>query len=411
MKTADPELMRAINRYHVIDAIRRDGPIARVEIAARTELSPASVSAITAQLIEEGLVDVHHVGSGGDGARGRPRVLLGLNPKAYHVVGVKLTPFRIGIAVTDATGASLASLVLPVRVARQAPDVVADLVEDGVRRCVADAGLRMDAISGVGVGLPGVIDGVSGISHWSPVLGPNPVRFAEAIAARLGVPALLENDANLVALAEHWFGLGRDLSSFAVVTVENTIGLGLIVDGKVYRGAHGIAPALGHTKGEAAGRPCRCGQRGCLDAYASDWGLLRQAEEAGLLTQGDDAPQRVDDLALRARDGEEAVAALFREAGAAVGLAIANLVNLLNPPRVILTGEGLRAGKLLSEPLLEAVAANVLPSLRDGTEIMFHGWGDDMWARGAATIVLRRIYEAPWNATDWNRPGLEEASA
>jgi predicted NBD/HSP70 family sugar kinase len=109
-----------------------------------------------------------------------------------------------------------------------------------------------------------------------------------------------------------------------------------------------------------------------------------------------------------ARDGEEKVAALFRRAGAALGLAVADLVNLLNPPRVILTGEGLRAGALLNEPLLAAVAANVLPSLREGTEILFHGWGDDMWARGAATIVLRRIYEAPWNATAWDRPGAEE---
>ncbi|WP_439598220.1 ROK family transcriptional regulator [Falsiroseomonas sp.] len=399
MKTADPELMRAINRYHVIDTIRRDGPIARVEIAARTELSPASVSAITAQLIEEGLIDIHHVPPGGDAVRGRPRVLLGLNSSAYHVVGVKLTAYRIGIAVTDARGGSRASLVLPVRVARQPPEVVADLVEDGVRRCVADAGLEMARISGVGVGLPGVIDGIAGISHWSPVLGGASVPFAAAVADRLGVPVLLENDANLVAVAEHWFGLGRDQAAFAVVTVENTIGLGLIVDGKLYRGAHGIGPALGHTRMQPGGLPCRCGLRGCLDAYASDWGLLRQAEEAGLLPAGDDAPERIAGLAQRALEGEEAPAALFRQAGAAIGVAVANLVNLLNPPRVILTGEGLRAGALLRDPLFAAVAENVLPTLREGTEILLHSWGDEMWARGAATIVLRRIYEAPWNAS------------
>jgi predicted NBD/HSP70 family sugar kinase len=399
MKTADPELMRAINRYHVIDTIRRDGPIARVEIAARTELSPASISAITAQLIEEGLIDIHHVAPGGDAVRGRPRVLLGLNPGAHHVVGVKLTAYRIGIAVTDARGGGLASLVLPIRVARQSPDVVADLVEDGVRRCVADAGLTMERISGVGVGLPGVIDGINGISHWSPVLGVPSAPFAAAVSRRLGVPVLLENDANLVAVAEHWFGLGRDHAAFAVVTIENTIGLGLIVDGKLHRGAHGIGPALGHTKLVPGGLPCRCGLRGCLDAYASDWGLLRMAEEAGLLPQGDDAPDRIEGLVQRALAGEAASAALFHSAGAALGVTVANLVNLLNPPRVILTGEGLRAGALLRAPLLEAVAENMLPTLKEGTEILFHSWGDEMWARGAATIALRRIYEAPWNAS------------
>ena len=389
--------MRAINRYHVIDAIRRAGPIARVAISERTELSAATVSAITAALIEEGLVQVHHVAPNGDATRGRPRVLLGLNGGAYHVVGVKLSAHRIGVAVTDARGEPLAELVLPLRVSRQSPDVVADLVEDGVRRCVADAGLRMAEISGIGIGLPGVIDGNTGVSHWSPVLGLAPVPFAEAVSRRLGTPAMLENDANLVALAEHWFGYGRDLSDFAVVTVEDALGLGLIVDERLYRGAHGVGPELGHLKVVAGGRPCRCGQRGCLDAYASDWGLLRLAEEAGLLPPGDDTPERTAALAGLAAAGDQAAVALFRQAGAFLWLAVANLINLLNPPRIILTGEGLRAGALLREPLLEAVAANVLPTLREASEILFHGWGDEMWARGAATIVLRRIYEAPWN--------------
>lgn len=396
--------MRAINRYHVIDAIRRGGPVARVEIVERTELSPATVSAITAALIEEGLVHVQHATAAngpanGDTARGRPRVLLGLNGGAYHVAGVKLSAHRIGIAVTDARGDGLAALVLPLRVSRQSPEVVADLVEDGVRRCVADAGLSMDRISGIGIGLPGVIDGHAGVSHWSPVLGARPVPFAAAVSARLGAPAMLENDASLAALAEHWFGHGRGLSDFAVVTVENALGLGLIVDGRLHRGAHGVGPELGHVKVERGGRPCRCGQRGCLDAHASDWGLLRMAEEEGLIPPGDDTPERIAALAERALGGEEDAARLFRHAGAALGLAVANLINLLNPPRVILTGEGLRAGELLRGPLLAAVAEGVLPTLREATEILFHAWGDEMWARGAATIVLRRIYEAPWNNT------------
>ncbi|MBO1075198.1 ROK family transcriptional regulator [Roseomonas marmotae] len=404
MKTADPELMRAINRYHVIDTIRRDGPIARVEIAERTELSPATVSAITAALIEEGLVDALRVASAENGGRGRPRVLLGLNGAAYHVVGVKLSAQRIGITVTDARGEPLASVVLPVKIARQSPGVIADLIEDGVRQCVSDAGMTMERISGIGIGLPGVIDARNGISHWSPVLGASPEPLAQAVERRLGARTLIENDASLVALAEHWFGYGRGLQNFAVVTVENTIGMGLITEGRLYRGARGVGPELGHVKVEPGGAPCRCGQRGCLDAYASDWGILRQAEEAGLSDAGEGDPsRRIAALARRALEGEEAVARLFRQAGAMLGLTIANIVNLLNPPRVILTGEGLRATELLRAPLLSALEEHVLPALREVTEIMFHPWGDEMWARGAAAIVLRRIYEAPWNNAAMDR--------
>lgn len=197
MKTADPELMRAINRYHVIDVIRRDGPIARVEIAERTELSRATVSAITGGLIESGLIRVVRDETVENG-RGRPRVLLEIRGEACHVAGVKLSAHRIGVTVTDARGDPLQSTVLPVRLARQSAAVIADLIEDGVRQCVADAGLRIEDISGVGIGLPGVIDATAGVSHWSPVLGPTPVPFAAEIARRLGVPVLLENDANLV---------------------------------------------------------------------------------------------------------------------------------------------------------------------------------------------------------------------
>jgi predicted NBD/HSP70 family sugar kinase len=399
MKTADPELMRAINRFHVIDVVRREGPIARVGIAERTELSPATISAITGALIEQGVLNVLHVDPPEGPTRGRPRIMLDLNASAYHVVGVKLAAHRIGVAVTGFRGDPLGSLVLPVRLARQSPEVIADLVEDGVRQCLADAGLAMEAISGVGVGLPGVIDAVAGVSHWSPILGASPVPFARFLEARTGVRTLIENDANLATLAEHWFGHGRGFADFAVVTVENTIGMGLLVDGRLYRGAHGIGAEFGHVKIDPSGPLCRCGQRGCLDAYASDAGIVREARAAGCL-EGNGTPdthQLIGKLTERALAGEEKLAAIFRRAGEMLGIGVANVVNMLNPPRIIVSGEGLRAGELITGPLLEALDRNVLPVLREATEIVFHPWGDEMWARGAASIVLRQIYEAPWS--------------
>lgn len=405
MKTADPELMRAINRYHVIDVIRRHGPIARVEIVERTELSRATVSAITGGLIDEGIIHVRHLDPADESAdsasRGRPRVMLELNGSAYRVVGVKLSLYRISIAVTDFRGGVLRDLVIPVRIARQTPEVVADLVEDGVRQGVADAGLTMDDISGVGIGLPGVIDGVAGVSHWSPVLGLTPVPFAASMRQRLGIPVLIENDANLVALAEHWYGHARDLNSFVVVTVEDTIGMGLFIDGKLYRGAHGVGAELGHQKLSLDGPLCRCGQHGCLDTLASDTGVIEAAYQAGYLQAEDRRPtgELIADILARARGGEAGPAKLFQTAGEALGLALANVLNMLNPPLIIISGAGLRAGPLLTEPLLAMLDRLALPALRAATQVTFHPWGDEVWARGAATIVLRRIYETPLNAS------------
>jgi|SRR3954451_3934181 len=398
MKTADPELMRAINRYHVIDVIRRYGPISRVEITERTELSPATVSAITGGLIEDGIVNIRHVSVEGL-ARGRPRVMLELNGEAYHVAGVKLSLHRISIAVTDFKGSVLHSLIIPVRISRQSPEVIADLVEDGVRQCVSDSGLDMSGISGIGVGIPGIIDGTRGISYWSPVLGPDEVPFGRYISERIGKPALIENDANLVAVAENWFGHARDRSTFAVVTVENSIGMGLFIDGKLYRGAHGIGAEFGHVKIEPDGPRCQCGQSGCLDAYASDSGIVALARADGLIRTDDDRPvhQIITDLARRAAS-DDGLAALFRRAGQMLGLGLANVVNVLNPPLIIVSGEGLRAGGLITDALLASLDRHVLPTLREATEVIFHPWGDEMWARGAASLVLCQIYEVPWDS-------------
>ena len=168
MKTADPELMRAINRFHVMDAIRRFGPVSRVEISQLTELSSTTVSAITAALLDDRLIIPLQLGALRDAGRGRPRVMLKLNPGAAHVVGVKLAHDQITVAVTNFCADILRSLALPVRIDRQTASVIADLVEDGVRRCVGDAGLDIAQISGVCVGLPGVVERAAGVCRQSP---------------------------------------------------------------------------------------------------------------------------------------------------------------------------------------------------------------------------------------------------
>src|SRR5271165_4420524 len=222
MKTADPELMRAINRFHVMDAVRRFGPVSRVEISQFTELSPTTVSAITAALLDDRLIVPLQLGAVRDAGRGRPRVMLRLNPDAAHVVGVKLAPDQITVAATNFCADVLRTLALPIRIDRQTAAVIADLVEDGVRRCVADADLEMSDVYGVCVGLPGIVERAAGICRQSPIFGERDVPFGADLTRRLGVPASIDSDVNLVALAEHWFGQARELNDFLVVSVERS---------------------------------------------------------------------------------------------------------------------------------------------------------------------------------------------
>ena len=261
MKTADPELMRAINRFHVMDAIRRHGPVSRVQICQVTELSATTVSAITAALLDDRLITSLQVGAVRDAGRGRPRVMLQLNPDAAYVVGVRLAPDQITVAVTNFCADVLHSLSLPIRIDRQTASVIADLVEDGVRRCIEDADLEMSDILGVCVGLPGVVERSAGVCRQSPIFGDRDVPFGAELTRRLGVPVSIDSDANLVALAEHWFGQARDLNDFLVVSVERSLGLAILHNGELFRGANGLSPRPRRPHGSRAGERRRAARR------------------------------------------------------------------------------------------------------------------------------------------------------
>ncbi len=395
MKTADPELMRAINRFHVMDAIRRFGPVSRVEICQTTELSPTTVSAITAALLDDQLITSVQIGAVRDAGRGRPRVMLQLNPDAARVVGVRLAPDQITVAVTNFCADILRTLTLPIRIDRQTAAVTADLVEDGVRRCVEDAGLAMTDILGICVGLPGVVERAAGVCRQSPIFSDRDVPFGGELTRRLGVPASIDSDANLVALAEHWFGQARDLNDFLVVTVERSLGLGILHNGELFRGANGLSPDLG----DLTIRPLSNGG-GRLGDMASEASVLNEAET---LVDGETLhhrPARGMALILRkAAEGDARAASILAAAGEALGYAIANLITLFAPPKVIIAGRAMAGSEYFLKPLRETVATLLPPSLADVSDLVVREWNDSIWARGAAAMTLRDLYGAPWGTT------------
>jgi predicted NBD/HSP70 family sugar kinase len=397
MKTADPELMRAINRFHVMDAVRRFGPVSRVEISELTELSPTTVSAITAALIDDRLIVPEHIGAVRDASRGRPRVMLRLNPDAAHVVGVKLASDQISVAVADFCAEILHGLGLPVRIDRQTASVVADLVEDGVRRCVSDTGLEIAAISGLCVGLPGVVERAAGVCRQSPVLQERDVPLGADLQKRLGVPVTIDSDVNLAALAEHWFGQARGLNDFLVVNVERSLGLGILHNGELFRGANGLSPDLGDFMLRA---PSDGGGR--LAEKASEIAVLADAE-ALLRLSDHDAPLRPDRamaaLLKRADGGDAACADVLAKAGESLGFAIANLITLFAPPKVIVSGRAMTASRHFIAPLRATVAALLPASLADVSEIVVREWSELTWVQGAAAMTLRDLYGAPWGTT------------
>ncbi|NEI70718.1 ROK family protein [Rhizobium lusitanum] len=394
MKTADPELMRAINRFNVLDTIRRAGSIARIEISDRTQLSTTTVSAITASLLDDGLILARTEGDLREAAaRGRPRVMLELNPDAARVVGAKIAANRMVFVVTDFRGEVLSTLTLALRVDRQPIGVIADLIEDGVRRCVVDANLALDEIDSVCLGLPGVIEHRTGHVRTSPIFRESGVDFAKEMSERLGVTTIVESDAHAITLAHHWFGRARDLDDMVLVSLEQTLGLGVLHGGQLFRGAGGLSHNLGDlVLGMGPQGTVRLASLAGESAILGDQPSGRFAE-AIRLGRG-----MAHAKTLIAAEDNALIGAAIR-AGEACGIALANIVTLFAPPRVILVGSSLALGQPFLDSLREAYSLAIPPSIKGVTELVFDQSTDETWAQGAAVVALRELYESPWGTT------------
>jgi len=185
------------------------------------------------------------------------------------------------------------------------------------------------------------------------------------------------------------------VDNFLTVTVGRGVGLGIVANGQFYRGQTGGAGEFGHTTINPEGPLCACGKHGCLEAYVGDPGLIRSAQEAAARGELSASVQNLDELLALAQTGEAAAIQIFDQAGRILGLGIANLINLFNPKKIIISGEGTREGDFLFIPMQESIQQNTMPGLFDLNTVEIAPWGDDAWARGAAGLVLREVFESP----------------
>ncbi len=384
------ELIRAINRSSVLNTIRTLGPISRKEIALQTGLSAATVTGITAELIDENLVFEKEIG---DSSGGRRPILLALNKQGRYMIGVKLSVDHITAALTDleATVLKKRIVLLPshdlLPTIQALGKVVADLIADGA--------ISKDKILGVGIGLAGIVDAENGVLRHSPIYGWRNVPLVSLLQEEMDVPIFLDNDVNTFTLTEKWFGLGSGVDNFLIVTVGRGVGLGIVVNGSLYHGSRGGAGEFGHTVISPTGPLCVCGKHGCLEAYTSDPAMLRMASEAYQRGELQQPVETVEALLDAAERGDPAVLRILKTAGSYLGQGIANLINLFNPELIILSGEGVRYGDHLFNPMREALQRMAMPGLIEDSRIVIDAWDDDAWARGAAGIVLEKLFQFP----------------
>jgi len=372
----------------VLRMVWEQARISRAEIARRTGLSRSTVTEIVDELLPTGLV--HETGTG-PSRGGRPPIVLEFRYDAACILGVDMGAAHVAVALTNLRGEVLAWRHRPHPV-RTDPEGTRALITELATACLADQPGARKRLLGTGIAVP------------CPVDPQHPERFSEvvmpawkgrggfrAFATRFKAPLFVDNDANLGALAERWWGAGRGIDDFAYVKLGTGVGSGHFVQGRVYRGATGVAGEIGHMAIDPHGKMCVCGLRGCLATLVGSPELVARARELAAkhprsaLAGTTPTIESIEDAAMA---GDALGLQIVHEAAGSLGIAIAGLLNLMNPRLVILGGGLARLGDLLLAPLRDVIRNRTLVSSFAAAEVRTSGLGPRSIAVGAATLVL-----------------------
>jgi predicted NBD/HSP70 family sugar kinase len=394
---ADQATVRRSNLGLVLRHLRDAGPRSRARIAQDTGLNKATVSSLVAELADRRLIttgDVHRAG-----AVGRPGLIVHLDGRGVCGIGVELNVDYAAILVLDLRGEVLfehrVALDVPALGAERTLDEVARLVEEGLETTAA-----WDAVPvGLTVAVPGLVRSVDGVVGHAPNLGWHDVPVLERLRARvdLDCPIRVENDANLSAIAEWAMGPEARTPDLVYLTGEVGVGGGVIVDGRLLRGAGGLSGEVGHT---ALGDPdlvCGCGRRGCWETVVGLTALLRAAADPGdpVHDHGRDLETRLAEVAARADAGDRRALDALHRVGTGLGTGAAVLINLFNPRVVLLGGYFAVLGRFLLEPMAAELRARVFAPDLAGARIVLSTLGFTAAVRGGAYVALESVFDDP----------------
>ena len=381
--------IRTANRYEVLRQIIARSPTSRQELAAASGLSLATVATLVGELIE--LRMITEVGFE-DSAGGRPRGLVAVNASGGALIGVDIAETYVHVELFDLGLNVLARADEDMRPGESLPEQVVSQVAAAVGSVVAQAGIEGSRVLGVGVSVPGQVDRDTGVAEYAPNWDWHDVPLLDLLSEVIAYPLYLDNPLRAGAVAEMWFGAARGRGDAVVVNLGTGVGAGLALQGGLYRGVSNSAGEWGHTTLVLDGRPCRCGNHGCVEAYVGAPGImlnLRELSPGSPLLHPEDQTATIDALALGVDANDPVAIEVVRETARYIGAGIANLVNLLNPEVVVLSSW---VARRLGEPLLrevrEAVGRHALRRPFAATEIVLSPIPTDPACLGAATFAL-----------------------
>lgn len=396
------ELMKQLNISAVLSIIKDKGSLSRADIAKLTGLTPASISNISKNLIENDYLIERGMG---ESSGGRPPIILELNLNARYVVGV-----NIGVGIIEVVITNLGAEII-YREERLIPEdkndknIVFTQLVKLINKVIDKSNVKSNKILGVGVAMHGVVNANAGVSEYAPYYNWININLKEELEDRLKYPIFIDNDVRAMAIGESWFGSSKDISNFVIINVSNGVGAGIIIDNKPYYGVSFGAGEIGHIVVDVDGTKCNCGNYGCLETVVSNNNIIKKAVKIikqgshSILTNIEEDIEKltIEHICRAAALEDEVAIAVLKEASRYLGIGISNLINILNPQRIVLVGEIFENNQYVTESLKVIVDKRSMNLPNKIINVMKSTLGKEAAVIGAVTLVIRELFNGNEN--------------
>lgn len=388
MRRGTFQLMKSVNKSNILNKIRTAEPISRAQIAKEIELTPPTVSSIVKELIEQELVRESSLGKS---QGGRKPTMLYINNNAFYVIGVDAGPETVECILTDLTGEicerAHSKLKKPIT-----NDQFLTIIKKNIWKIMQSSTADQEKIIGIGVAMHGVVDVETGTSLIAPNLNLRNIPIKTELEQEFNISIKVENDARAMALGESWFGGHGNIDSMVAVNIGRGVGSGLVINGKLYHGAQDIAGEIGHMTIDINGETCECGNTGCLQTFVSGEAVAKRANN-----QAQDRLHKDDltgkDVFELAQSGDEFYIHILQETGKIIGIGLTNLINLINPSKIILGGGVMNAEKFILSKIQQTILQRALTLEAKQTQVSVSKLDEDATLLGAVSLFLVELFD------------------
>lgn len=369
--------------------------MARIDLGQITRLSPATVTAITSDLLDQGLIlSLESEEPKTPQARGRPRTLLKLNPDAAFIIGARLSVNNIDLSLVDFAGEVVRDNRTKFDSAAADASSFPEILITAISNFLKEAGVQRGRVQEIGIAAQGVVETETGQVAWSPAFAGRKIPIVSPLQDAFGAQCYISNDTNMITEALHWSDPNRYSGTFAVIMLDYGVGMGLYLNNQLFSGASGTAAEFGHANHIPGGALCRCGKRGCLEAYLSDYALVRSATHL---------PEDTDPMTIRAgvrglaqllekaASGDENALKAFHEAGRVLGYGVARVIAMIDPKRLVLTGAAMRAFSFMEKGMRDGLEEALVADLRNNFSLDVMPWNEDFIRSGLIAQSMERL--------------------